>query len=71
MSDLSAFIALWDKEFGAKIVNFYPKSSQLQFDLEFITSKIFFAFQNLNFNGISVEMSVFLEILLKLLSHLI
>lgn len=48
MSDLSAFIALWDKRIGAKIMDFYPKSSQPKFDLEFISSKIFFAFQNLN-----------------------
>ena len=48
MNDLSAFIALWDKRIGAKIMDFYPKSSQPKFDLEFISSKIFFAFQNLN-----------------------
>ena len=48
MSKITAFIALWDKTFGAKIIDFYPKSSQSKFDLEFIASKIFFAFQNLN-----------------------
>ena len=29
---LSAFIALWDKDLGTKIIDFYPKS--IKFDLE-------------------------------------
>ena len=48
MYNLIAFMALWDKKFGAKILDFYPKTSQPKFDLDFITSKIFFAFQSFN-----------------------
>ncbi|MFX1338755.1 MAG: tetratricopeptide repeat protein [Promethearchaeota archaeon] len=48
MNNLIAYLALWDKNFGSKILDFYPKTTQPKFDLEFITSKIFFAFQNLN-----------------------
>ena len=41
---LSAFIALWDKDLGAKIIDVYPKSITL--DLELITTQIFVAFQS-------------------------
>ncbi|MFX1299078.1 MAG: tetratricopeptide repeat protein [Promethearchaeota archaeon] len=48
MSDLTAFIALWNKNFGAKLIDLYPKSLEPKFDLEFVTSKIFFAYQHLS-----------------------
>ncbi len=42
--EISAFIALWDKKIGAKIVDQYPKSTTM--DLELITTQIFLAFQS-------------------------
>ena len=41
---LSAFIALWDKKIGAKIVDQYPNSTTI--DLELDTTQIFLAFQS-------------------------
>ena len=43
-NDISAFIALWDKNVGAKVVDFIPKS--ITYDFELITMQIFIAFQN-------------------------
>lgn len=40
----SIFIAEWEKELGAKVIDFYPKSIQL--DYELISLKIFTAFHN-------------------------
>ena len=40
---LSAFIAFWDKNLGAKLVDQYPKSTTI--DLELVTTQIFLAFQ--------------------------
>ena len=43
-NDISAFIALWDKNVGAKVVDFIPKP--IKYDFELITMQIFIAFQN-------------------------
>ncbi len=43
-NNLSAFIAIWDEQFGAKIEDYYPKSIKL--DFEQMTMQIFIAFQN-------------------------
>ncbi|MFX1393600.1 MAG: tetratricopeptide repeat protein [Promethearchaeota archaeon] len=47
-NELYAFIALWNKDLGAKIIDFYPKSMNL--DLDLITTQIFIAFQSFYYN---------------------
>ncbi len=44
--NLSAFIAQWNKELGAKIIDFYPHTIKSKLDLEQITMQIFVTFQN-------------------------
>ncbi len=65
MSDLTAFIALWDKNFGAKIVYLYPKLLEPKIDLDFITSKIFFAFQSLSENKSTTTNRAFFKLPFK------
>lgn len=43
-SDPIVFVALWDKEYGVKLVDHLPKS--INYDLEQISMQIFFAYQN-------------------------
>ncbi|TFG27746.1 MAG: hypothetical protein EU532_06820 [Promethearchaeota archaeon] len=42
---ICAFISLWDNKLGPNIIATYPKLIKIPFDLELISSKIFFAFQ--------------------------
>ena len=44
---VSAFVAIWDKNLGAKIKEYYPKSIKL--DLELVATQIFIAFQTIFF----------------------
>jgi len=48
-NEISCFIALWDKNVGARLVDFFPKS--IKYDFELITMQIFIAFQNFYDSG--------------------
>ena len=46
VNNICAFISLWDKNLGPRIIAIYPKSIKPVYDLELISSKVFFAFQD-------------------------